>query len=531
LATCAPGLTLIEILIAVFLLVLILTPIFVSLNNAFRFYRTGSIRADVQAAVRTGMDGVARELSDALEVALNPADTSLIVFWPARRGEEGQVLFPPRPDPDKAVRYWLALQDPTRPYRRYSHLPGANSFFLARTEVPEPLKRDDAWNSTGDPRATAVFTVDGDSGTKQPLYPVAEAQARGSLRYYLDHVVAITPQAEEFDVHGSFTPTLIPKEMLRRQSTRSGAGAVYRSLYPLWSRDPLILVYRSLDGERELAYGAAYNHATRSVCIWEASVFATLVSSGGPINDATGYLYDTKWYGDETLPVWGRVRMLPGGGYQLLPYGFGIDFTQGALRFDFPPPGVPGRAIAPGDPEVVPFGDAWFDSSNRYVLGASFVHTAGRPPVRILPDTVSVWAELQESGDQLQKRTLKRVEREPRPGEDEYRLIAPTDGDPNYNVELPPTRSGDPAGSSRLAPSAYGAGDSGLLLRGKARLFISYRWRDNADSDVIIADYSTRAIIKVALTVTKMDPAAREPGRTFQTASLTRLVKLRNLVE
>jgi prepilin-type N-terminal cleavage/methylation domain-containing protein len=160
------GFTLIEVVVTLALLVLTLFLVGVPIFSSFRYFRSGSARADAQTAARLALDSMARELTEAMYVQLDMYDNSSLAFFlPLRVNPDdpnSELVTPPRPDWSQAIRYCRALYDPTVNYN-----PGTrpavrdNTFFVARSVVPEPLTYTDDWNRWNDVWAAGVAGEDG----------------------------------------------------------------------------------------------------------------------------------------------------------------------------------------------------------------------------------------------------------------------------------------------------------------------------------------------------------------------------------
>jgi type II secretory pathway pseudopilin PulG len=279
------GFTLIEIMITLGLLMIVLALLFYPITSSLDFFRTATARADAQTVARTALDAVAGELAEAMYVQLDMYDDNTIAFIPPLRlnpdDPNSEIVTPPRPDWSRAIRYWQALNDPTRNYNPGAYLEPSNLFFLARTVVPNPFTIDasiDPWNRWNDnwaknqptinvpgfvpgvstwapiPRAVNMdidvrlvnnaWVVATRNRTLQPGYPYTALMYNSSgkglttdqIRQYRSLVVAMTPNAPEYDVpQMSFNPTAVSGERLRPIDDASGPnGCVYRSRYPLW---------------------------------------------------------------------------------------------------------------------------------------------------------------------------------------------------------------------------------------------------------------------------------------------------------
>ena len=369
------------------LLTLTLFLVGVPIFSSFRYFRSGSARADAQTAARLALDSMARELTEAMYVQLDMYDNSSLAFFlPLRVNPDdpnSEIVTPPRPDWSQAIRYWRALYDPTVNYN-----PGTrpavrdNTFFAARSALPEPFTYSDDWNRWNEAWAAGMAGEDGvvewapisrlvnsDLGlqfnrqgavsgvglrnaTLQPGFPylyvqrqLATRQITGleAARLYRDYRVALTPSSLDYDVSDlRFNPTVVAGEWLRPvESSGSKDYSVYRSRYPLWrlgapytgwaqlsddpyvhqalegltwARDPFLLIYRFVPGANtyELRAVGAFDPRSRTMKIIDPQTATEI--------------YDTGAYPYRA----GEAA-----------FAFGIDWIDGALRCDFPPPGAP----------------------------------------------------------------------------------------------------------------------------------------------------------------------------------------------
>jgi len=155
------GFTLVEVLVTTVLLVIVLgLLLYYPIVSSFSYFRSASARADAQSAARIALDAMARELTEAMYVQLDMYDSSMMAFVPPLRVDRddpnSDIVMPPRPDWERAVRYWRALPDPTMNYSTGDHLRTGNTYYLARTVIGRlpgdaegvlaPFVTDDPWN-------------------------------------------------------------------------------------------------------------------------------------------------------------------------------------------------------------------------------------------------------------------------------------------------------------------------------------------------------------------------------------------------
>ena len=107
------GFTLLEVVITVGLLGIVLALLLIPVMSSLGYFRSATARADAQNAARLALDAMARELTEAMYVQLDMYDSSMIAFVPPLRVDpddpNSEVVTPPRPDWDQAIRYWRAL--------------------------------------------------------------------------------------------------------------------------------------------------------------------------------------------------------------------------------------------------------------------------------------------------------------------------------------------------------------------------------------------------------------------------------------
>ena len=572
------GFTLIEVLVTAVLLAIVIGLLMWPIASSLSYFRSATARADAHSAARIALDAMARELSEAMYVQLDMYDNSMIAFIPPLRVDpydpKSDIVTPPRPDWSRAVRYWRALNDPTSNYSPATHLAPANPFFVARTVVPDPTTTDDVWNRWNDTWATAMSGDPSGTGTDnwasiprvvhadiygqrtatlQPGYPFLQvlsqygSDQRQFARQYRDRVIALTPGAEDFDVPQlEFVPTVISGEWLRPVSGDNGSHyASYRAQYPLWrmgtpfsgwsalqgqlnltaypwARDPFLMVYRyqpDTAAYRSM-WVAAFDPRTRTMKVLDAY-------SGEKV-------YDSGYYPYRELQHW---------------YAFGVDWIQGALRFDFPP--LPPVEVTDTAAKI-----AWMQEERPMLvlgpnLGAQLLTSPAQTVYHVVlnvpewetrgsnenlsyflvADTVQV--KLDANGDGVPERTLTRVNCVPRDYSDEFQLGAEKSAGADAAIGATP-----PYGWVRLPEHlADGFYADGSDAAADYTYYIYYRWRTNGlwtvdgeHPDRITAYYRSAAVLDINLTVTRSDPSAMADQRISQSARMTRRVKLHNLL-
>jgi len=578
------GFTLVEVLVTTALLVIVLALLlYYPLTSSFSYFRSASARADAQAAARIALDAMARELTEAMYVQLDMYDNSMSAFMlPLREDPDdpnSEILMPPRPDPTRAIRYWRALHDPTSNYNPGDHLGVGNTYFLSRTVVPDPATTDDPWNRWNDgwelqqndaaakgktnwAAISRVVHSDIDTyvqrrtTTLQPGFPYLWMQylqneggwgQADAARLYRDYVVALTPNALAYDVSRlEFNPMAVSGEWLRPiQPVGEPDHSVYQSQYPLWrrgtpstgwsalaeglgvefptwARDPFLVIdgYRYDDAtgtlQEQLAIGM-FDPDSRTM-----KVFDLLALGAAQDPDTVPPIYDTYYYpGRNPVTQW---------------MAFGVDWIEGSVRFDFPPPedGYAGElyfvagtslqassSLDDGDKRDMAL-PLWADRGTRGDALNAF----------LIPDTVEVWTNSDPAvitPDLL----LTRVDCTPRDNSYQYQVGT----DPAVGpVVLTESTEAPNYGWLRL-PLNFGEGDA----TDTHAFWVNFRWHNNGvwyDAgdggkyywDLISAYYRTAAILDISLTVTRSDPTARAGERIAQSANMTRRVKLHNLL-
>ncbi len=574
------GFTLIEVVVTVGLLGMVMALLLVPIVSSLGYFRSATARADAQTAARIALDSVARELTEAMYVHLDMYDNSMIAVIPPLRVDpddpNSEIVTPPRPDWDRAIRWWRALYDPTANYNPRGGLAPTNTFFLARTVIRDPFRYDDEWNrwngawaqgqdamgaegvTNWAPISRIVHTdvdwrfeagqIGRRNATLQPGYPYLDVQYQlqmGAITYaqvarlYRDAVVALTPNASDYDVSQlEFNPTVVAGEWLRPvEGSASTDYSVYRARYPLWrlgapytgwanlsddpyihaalegmpwARDPFLLIYtyESIGvgvGAYELGAIGVFDPRTRTMKI---------------IDPETGAgLYDTGSY-----PYRSPISSV----------AFGIDWIDGSLRCDFPPSGteqqmyneepvaLPGaglglRTIAAPVQDVyeVPLMAAWSARSAGEAL-STFLN---RDSIQVRVDT---------TGDGVPDRTLTQVFCVPRENTNEFQM----------GLDLPDNLALDDLQYGWLrVPETL----AGLAPAVTSTFYVDFRWRSNGvvragmtlaeeKPDLVSAYYRTAAVLDVTITVTRADSSAMAGQRIAQSAHLTRRVKLRNLL-
>ena len=579
--TCLPcrngwaGFTLVEVVITAGLLVIVLGLLFIPIWNSLNYFRTASARADAQTVARTALDAVAREISEAMAVQLDMYDSSMIAFVPPLRVDpddpNSEVVSPPRPDWGRVIRFWRALNEPTRNYNPGTRLEPGNMFFLARTVVPEPFKVDDYWNrwnlywahqqsslvaegvNNWAPIPRAVHSdvdyrartgqIGARNRTLQPGYPYLEImdqlyQARGSyaaalpleaVRRYRSAVVGLTPNAPEYDVSQlSFSPTVVAGERLQPAEGADGPNlTLYRARYPLWRLGYPYTGWTVL-ADRPDVVQALEN---LGLATWARDPFllirrwtpASLTDplAGGEYKLAGIGAFDPRTrtmkvvdLGNSTIYDTGAdPSQRPDPTLQGNPrFGFSIDWVDASLRFDSPQ-----RLLLEQGAQDIALHTYWSGYDPGQPLGMFLV-----------PDSVSA-VVLDSSGKP--SRTLKRVYCQPRERSDEFQLGVqpkPEAGQPRYGwIRLPAVLADGQAVTTHRLQMDFRWRNNGVVPPSVGNQIMTM---DDERPDLITAYYRTDAVIDIGITVTRADPSAPIEKRIAQSAHLSRRVKLHNVL-
>jgi hypothetical protein len=550
--------------------------------SSLGYFRSATARADAQNAARIALDTMARELTEAMYVHLDMYDNSMIAFVPPLRVDPddatSEIVTPPRPDWSQAIRYWPALTDPTTNYSPSGRLGPANTFFLARTVVPDPLTYDDPWNrwseawalaqdeqgSDGTTRWAAISRVvhsDVDwrfepgrigqrSATLQPGYPYLDVQYRlandeltqtEASRRYRDAVVALTPNANDYDVsHLEFSPYVVAGEWLRPAAGagREGFGT-YQARYPLWRLGAPYTGWAQLSDD-------VYVHELLQQLPWARDPFLLIhrfdVNVGQYVLYAVG-VFDPRTRTMKVVQTDTRTMIYDTGQYPYRPasatVAFEVDWVDGSLRSFFPPEHEGDEAamqswqpfLFQGGELTVGTAPPSYTVYDR-ALRSDWANRAGGDVLAsfVAPDSVVV--RVDTNGDSQPDRTLTRVFCTPRAGWDEFQL-----GDDPTTLNGDTSASAPAYGYLRLPERLAGEGAD---PRGYT-FYVDFHWRNNgvvlpggtlADEkpDLISAYYRTASVVDMTITVTRANPAATAGQRVAQSAHMTRRVKLRNLL-
>jgi len=575
------GFTLVEVVVTLGLLGIVLALLLVPVVSSLGYFRSATARADAQTAARIGLDAVARELTEAMYVQLDMYDNSMIAFIPPLRVDpddpNSEIVTPPRPDWERAIRWWRALYDPTANYNPGGTLAPTNTFFLARTVIRDPFRDHDPWNRWNDTWAadqdglaaegvtgwapiSRVVHTDVDwrfepdqigrrNATLQPGYPYLDVQYQlenGDISYaeaarlYRDHVVALTPNATDYDVSQlEFNPTVVAGEWLRPvEGSASNDYSTYRARYPLWRLGAPYTGWANLSDD-------PYIHATLQEIPWARDPFLLIYRYAPTGGGAWEYglsaigVFDPRTRTMRIIDPGTRAELYDTGSYPfrstLASVAFGVDWIDGSLRCDFPARGtedqmhneepveLPGAALT--SRAVIESSQTVYEGPLMAVWSA---RSAGETVSSFLnPDSIQVRADT--TGDGVPDRTLTQVYCVPRENTDEFQV----------GLDLPDNLTPDDLQYGWLRVPEYLAGDS--IATATCTFYVDFRWRNNGvvpagmtlaeeKPDLVSAYYRTASVLDITITVTRADSGATSGQRVAQSAHMTRRVKLRNLL-
>jgi len=169
-ATFRLAFTLTELLVAIAILSIMFTLLFVPMTQAFDNARRGRIMANLQNAADFALEWMVRELTQAVDImpqervnangqplnllddddSPNDDDTLSRLDFVARFPDEGKVTVPPSGWGYQVITYYLRRADPSRPYQYMDAVQPANRRQIFRAQWipdlagadPEPTQRD-----------------------------------------------------------------------------------------------------------------------------------------------------------------------------------------------------------------------------------------------------------------------------------------------------------------------------------------------------------------------------------------------------
>jgi prepilin-type N-terminal cleavage/methylation domain-containing protein len=385
------GFTLVEILVAMALMMILFGMLLYPVVQSMRYFRTTTARADAQTVARNALDVMAREIAAAMYVQLDMEDNSTIAFIPPLRVDPNdstsEIVTPPRPDWSVAVRFWRALNNAEMEYSTGSHLAAPNTYFLARTVVPDPFTDTDPWNprnlawslaiSQDDDRnqdisdwapIPRVVSWEADVApdysprglrhrTMQPGYPYLAmkyqygANTTEFARHYRDAVVGLTPSGEDYDVRSlSFQPMVVSGEWLTPAQGKLGPDkSTYIARYPLWRLGTALAGWSSLSEYLPVPITQEISQVA-----YDPFLLIYHYNPAADVNYRQYMLKSVCWFDrrSRSMRVWDVVADGEGrvtGGTEVYdtsdyPYrsstkgtAFNVDWMRGTVRFDFPP--------------------------------------------------------------------------------------------------------------------------------------------------------------------------------------------------
>lgn len=592
----AGGFTLIEVVITLGLLGIVIALLLVPVVSSLGYFRSATARVDAQTAARIAVDAMARELTEAMYVQLDMYDSSMIAFIPPLRVDpddpNSEIVTPPRPNWERAVRYWRALHDPTLNYNPQAQLGPTNPLFLARTTIEQlpgeelpadephaPFASHDPWNRWNTDWAVEQAAAGAEgitnwapinrmvhtdldwqfegasfgrrNATLQPGFPYlwvqwqAKKEGMGqaeAARLYRDYVVALTPHAVDYDIPQlEFTPTAVAGEWLRPvEGPAARDYSRYRARYPLWrlgarytgwaqlSEDPFIDQVLRLLTWARDPFLLIYRYEPEIAGTWAYSLRAVGVFDP---RSRDMKIIDANT-GDEIYDARDYPVRSPAAAF-----AFDVDWIDGSLRCDFPP--LADAASMHNEEPLQFLGSELTLLPLTAVSRSVYVRpltdywagrTAGDALTMFLqPESIQV--RVDTVGDGVPDRTLTRVFGPPRENSDEFQL-----GLYVPDVQSPLDLDMLPYGWLRLPQYLAGGVEPTACA-----FFVDFRWRNNGvvpagatleeeKPDLISAYYRTASVIDITMSVTRADPSATAGQRVAQSAHLTRRVKLRNLL-
>jgi|GEM_PF-7035241 len=244
------GFTLIEVLVAIVIMLIIMAMIIYPFISSTGYLAKARARAEVQQVARDALDAMTRELAEAMDIYLLPADPSICAFVPTLPD-----TFPLQPD-DKIIRYWLVWRsDPNADtsgvipanspigkswYEKFSPNPRDNQATAEDTDSRYIARTAFNYSNSG-----GALDLNGlpDSGTLNRDKPAKSISAPPENTIEnRQYFTALTPDEPDFDIPIlRFAPTPQVNETLQK-----GEDAyIYKSKYPLWEGNWQVSVYNS----------------------------------------------------------------------------------------------------------------------------------------------------------------------------------------------------------------------------------------------------------------------------------------------
>lgn len=586
------GVTLVEILVSTAVLAAVLSLVVLPLVLGFSFFHKTTARVDAQRATGRAMSAISQELSEAMYVFDVPPGGTQIAFVVPQAGAS-------TPAPGKVVRFWQALRDPDldipkghAPY--YEHLIGPddqeiedrlvepgdanpydpshpyyiNPYYLVRSEIEDPWKRDDPWNNTdsvwGLVRATYFhsYQYEYPPGSDPPLSPRTETQpgypwleaveqfpggGEDRVTFYRERAVAITPADPSYDVpEVRFAPARISNETLAPGASRYPRDyAVYASRYTHWAGFAApqwvggALTWVPVAGEDEGSGIRIYRGDVLGL-IYETKIDATdgsvwVCGTSDPGDDpGEAGTYNTRLYPYFRDPV-GQ------------PYAFGIDYDAGTVNFAFP---ATDNITADGLPTYSYSLPTVVSAAAGVVVPGSDRVTVDGELYRRVDGVPSSADEYRISGTTVEFYTLGppgvgaaiRVQYKYRNNRDGTDITTGTataaNGSPTVTGSVTQW-VGNVSPGDRFRLDADGVWYVILSVDSDIQITLTQVYAEAGGSgaytievppDMVIATYSTKRLIDVSLTVSKQDRTAPVRGARQESRQSTR-VEVRNIPE
>lgn len=232
------GFTLIEILVAIVIMLIIMAMIIYPFISSTGYLAKARARAEVQQVARDALDALSREISQAMDIQLNPGDPGICAVLLPKKDAGGNYLYPLVPETGsgglpQAIRFWQVQRDDT------NYADGIQN----RTSIPaqswydqfqlDPKNLSPTQTSSSVLARTVVSDALTETGETPPLLRGISriVPAIASERDYKDNIIAITPDESSFDIPRlRFDPTPIVNETLKKDN----GAYVFKAKYPLW---------------------------------------------------------------------------------------------------------------------------------------------------------------------------------------------------------------------------------------------------------------------------------------------------------
>jgi prepilin-type N-terminal cleavage/methylation domain-containing protein len=259
------GFTLIEILVALVIMAIIMVMIIYPFLSSTGYLAKARARAEAQQVAQDVLATMTREISQAMDIQLDPKDTSICAVLLPKKDAAGNYIYPLTPETDssgaiiQAVRFWQVQRDDKGSILAFSDgiqnhdngSPTTNSWYTQFQSNPKNLSPTQTSSSfIARSIISNALTYTGDTpsvlrGISRKV-PFPDDIIFPSTRQYEDYIIAITPHEANFDIPVlSFTPTPQVNETLQRDN--SGVY-VFKAKYPLWESNWSIAIYNSAGG-------------------------------------------------------------------------------------------------------------------------------------------------------------------------------------------------------------------------------------------------------------------------------------------